>query len=124
MYLIILGLSLGLIIGAFLQVDIPPEFARYTAVAIVGILDSLFGAIRASIEKKYSTTIFLSGLAFNMVIAVLITFMGDKLNLDLYLAILIAFTIRIFANIGIIKTTAFSKIWKQISTETNEETGK
>jgi small basic protein len=124
MYLIILGLSLGLIIGAFLQIDIPPEFARYTAVAIVGILDSLFGAIRASIEKKYSTTIFLSGLAFNMVIAVLITFMGDKLNLDLYLAILIAFTIRIFANIGIIKTTAFSKIWKQISTETNEETGK
>jgi len=124
MYLIILGLSLGLIIGAFLQIDIPPEFARYTAVAIVGILDSLFGAIRASIEKKYSTTIFLSGLAFNMVIAVLITFMGDKLNLDLYLAILIAFTIRIFANIGIIKTTAFSKIWKQISTETNEEIGK
>ncbi len=121
MYLVILGLSLGLVIGAFLQIDIPPEFARYTAVAIVGILDSLFGAIRASIERKYSTTTFLSGLAFNMVIAVLITFIGDKLNLDLYLAILIAFMIRILANIGIIKTTALSKIWKQIATEPNEE---
>ena len=124
MYLVILGLSLGLVIGAFLQIDIPPEFARYTAVAIVGMLDSLFGAIRASIERKYSTTTFLSGLAFNMVIAVLITFIGDKLNLDLYLAILIAFMIRILANIGIIKTTALSKIWKQIATEPNEETGK
>lgn len=124
MYLVILGLSLGLVIGAFLQIDIPPEFARYTAVAIVGILDSLFGAIRASIEKKYSTTTFLSGLAFNMVIAVLITFIGDKLNLDLYLAILIAFMIRILANIGIIKTTALSKIWKQIATEPNDEIGK
>ncbi|MCL4417968.1 MAG: DUF1290 domain-containing protein [Actinobacteria bacterium] len=124
MYLIILGLSLGLLIGAFLQINIPPELARYTAVAIVGILDSLFGAIRATIEKKYSTTVFLSGLAFNMVIAVLITFIGDKLNLDLYLAILTAFIIRILANIGVIKTTAFGKIWKQIGTETNDEIGK
>lgn len=124
MYLIVLGLSLGLVIGAFLQINIPPELARYTAVAIVGVLDSLFGAIRASIEKKYSTTIFLSGLAFNMIIAVLITFIGDKLNLDLYLAILVAFVIRIFANIGIIKTTAFGKIWKQINIEPKDEIGK
>ena len=119
-----MGLSLGLVIGAFLQINIPPELTRYSAVAIIGVLDSLFGAIRASIEKKYSTTIFLSGLAFNMIIAVLITFIGDKLNLDLYLAILVAFVIRIFANVGIIKTTAFGKIWKQISIEPKDEIGK
>lgn len=114
MYLIIFSLALGLIIGGFLQIDIPPEYSRYTAVAIIGVLDSLFGAIRASIENKYNTTIFLTGLAFNMIIAVLITFFGDKLNLDLYLAILVAFTIRIFANIGVIKTSAVSKIFKQV----------
>jgi len=113
MYLIILGLSLGLIIGAFLKFDIPPEYARYTAVAIVGVLDSLFGAIRATIERKYNTTVFLSGLLFNMIVAVLITFIGDKLNLDIYLAILVAFTIRIFSNIGIIKTSAVDKIWNK-----------
>ena len=111
MYLIILGLSFGLILGTFLKVDVPPEYARYTAVAIVGILDSLFGAIRASVENKYNTVIFMTGLAFNMIIAVLITFIGDKLNLDIYVAILVAFTIRIFANIGIIKTTTVDKIW-------------
>ncbi|OQA04856.1 MAG: hypothetical protein BWY68_00096 [bacterium ADurb.Bin400] len=113
MYLIIVGLALGLFIGTFLQIDIPPEYTRYTAVAIVGILDSLFGAIRASIEKKYDTSIFVSGLALNMIIAVIITFVGDKLNLDLYLAILVAFMIRIFANIGIIKTTTIGKYFKQ-----------
>lgn len=113
MYLIVLGLSLGLIIGAFLRIDIPPEFARYTAVAIVGILDSIFGAIRASVENKYDTTTFITGLAFNMVIAVLITYVGDKLNLDIYMAILVAFTIRIFANIGIIKTTTLGKLWSK-----------
>lgn len=111
MYLILVATALGLVIGGFLQFDIPPEYARYTAVALVGILDSLLGAIRASVEKKYSLSVLLSGLAFNMVVAILITFIGDKLNLDLYMAILVAFTIRIFANIGAIKTTTFEKYW-------------
>lgn len=31
MYLTIIGLIFGLIIGAFLQLDIPPEYSRYTA---------------------------------------------------------------------------------------------
>lgn len=124
MYLIILGLTLGLIIGGFLRIDIPPELARYTAVAIVGLLDSLFGAVRASIEKKYSTTVFITGLLFNMVVAVLITFVGDKLNLDLYLAILVAFTIRIFTNIGTIKTTTFSRIWNKTESKTDDQIGK
>jgi len=109
MYLIIVGLALGVIIGTFLRFDIPPEYARYTAVAIVGILDSLFGAIKASVESKYNTIVFSTGLAFNMIIAVLITFLGDKLNLDLYLAILITFTIRIFANIGMIKSSTIDR---------------
>lgn len=113
MYLIISGLTLGLILGAFLQFDIPAEYARYTAVAIVGILDSIFGAIRASVENKYNTMTFLSGLGFNMIIAVLITFVGDKLNLDLYLAVLVAFTIRIFSNIGIIKSVTVDKYWQK-----------
>lgn len=114
MYLIIIALAIGLVIGGFLQFDIPPEYARYTAVAIVGILDSLFGAIRASIENKYDTLVFLSGLMFNILVAILITFFGDKLNLDLYLAILVAFMIRIFANIGLMKTTVVSQIQKKI----------
>ncbi len=119
MYLIIVSLTLGLIIGAFLQIDIPPELARYTAVAIVGLLDSLFGAIRASVENKYNTTTFLTGLAFNMLVAIVITFIGDQLNLDLYLAILVALTIRIFSNIGIIKTTTISKIWQKTHDNTH-----
>lgn len=115
MYLIIISLAFGLAVGGFLQFSIPPEYARYTAVIIVGIMDSLFGAIRASVEHKYDTTVFLTGLAFNMAVAVLITFFGDKLNLDLYLAILVAFMIRIFANIGQIKTATLNKLQKKVT---------
>ncbi|MFA6963603.1 MAG: small basic family protein [Patescibacteria group bacterium] len=110
MLLIALGLILGLSVGAFLQFDIPPEYTRYTAVAIIGLLDSIFGAVKAQVEKKYDTTVFVSGLLFNMIIAMVITFFGDKLNLDLYLAIIIAFTIRILSNIGSIKTFTVSSI--------------
>ncbi|MFA5927320.1 MAG: small basic family protein [Patescibacteria group bacterium] len=118
MYIILLSIIFGLILGTFIRIDIPPELTRYTAVAIVGILDSIFGAVRASIDNKYNTTIFLSGLAFNMFIAVLITYVGDKLNLDLYLAILVALTIRIFSNIGMIKSTTLEKMARKSSATT------
>lgn len=110
MILIFLGLIFGLLIGTFLQINIPPEYARYTAVAIVGIMDSIFGAFRAQNEEKYDTTIFLTGLGFNMMLAMLITYFGDKLNLDLYIAVLVAFTIRMFLNIGIIRTKTIEHI--------------
>jgi len=115
MYLIIVALALGLIIGTFLQFNIPPEYTRYTAVAIIGVMDSIFGAVRASVEGKYNTTTFLTGLFFNMIFAVIITFFGDKLNLDLYLAVSIAFMIRILANIGSIKSATVTAIQKKIT---------
>jgi small basic protein len=120
MYLVIIGLTFGLVVGTFLKFDIPPEYARYTAVAIVGILDSLFGAVRAQIEKRFDTTVFLSGLLFNMTVAVLLTFLGDELNLDIYLAVLIAFTIRIFSNIGVIKTATVDKLVSKNNQISNE----
>lgn len=113
MYFIIIGLALGIVIGGFLQFDIPPVYSRYTAVAIMGVLDSLFGAIKSEVEDKFDTTIFTTGLIFNIILATIITYFGDKLNLDLYLAILIVFTMRIFQNIGAIKNTALKKISKR-----------
>lgn len=110
MYFVVIGLALGIIIGGFLQLDIPSIYSRYTAVAILGVFDSLFGAIRSEVENKFDTTVFLSGLFFNILLAVIITYFGDKLNLDLYLAILIVFTMRIFQNLGIIKSATLSTL--------------
>jgi len=109
MYFIIIGLIIGILIGGVFQFDIPSVYSRYTAVAIMGILDSLFGAIKSEVDDKFDTFIFVTGLFFNILIAIIITYFGDKLNLDLYLAILIVFTMRIFQNIGAIKTTTLNK---------------
>ncbi|MFY9484098.1 MAG: small basic family protein [Patescibacteria group bacterium] len=99
----LIGLMIGILVGYFAPVTIPVVFARYSAIAILGIVDSLFGAWRANLQGKFDQTIFVSGLIFNMVLAVLITYLGDQLNLDLYLAVIIVFTLRIFQNIATVR---------------------
>lgn len=103
MYFAFVGLIAGILIGVFTPFTIPIEYARYSAIAVLGILDSLLGATRADFQKKYDATIFVSGLIFNMALAIVITYLGDKLNLDLYLAVIIAFTLRIFSNLAAIR---------------------
>lgn len=98
----LLGILIGIIIGFTIDIPIPIEYTRYTAVVSIGILDALFGAIRAEVTKdQYDAIIFISGLFFNVVLAIGITYLGDKLGLDLYLAATVVFTFRIFSNVGI-----------------------
>ncbi|HBB02416.1 MAG: small basic family protein [Candidatus Gracilibacteria bacterium] len=98
----LIGIVLGIILGFQVQYSIPMEYTKYTAVVLIGILDALFGAIRAETTKdQYSAIIFISGLIFNILLAVIITFLGEKLGLDLYLAATVVFTFRIFSNVGI-----------------------
>ncbi len=96
-----LGIIVGTIIGLALNFSIPIELTKYSAVIIMGILDALFGAIRAeATNDQFDGIIFITGLLFNIVLSVLITILGDKLGLDLFLAAAFVFTFRIFTNVG------------------------
>lgn len=109
---VIIGLLLGIIIGISTNLTIPVEYIKYTAVIIIGIMDSLFGAIRAEITKEnYDTSIFITGIIFNILLALGITLLGEKLGLDLYLAATVVFTFRIFSNLGRIRRAAIYKIF-------------
>ena len=103
MLLPLAGLVLGVLLGLLLQVDVSFEFARYTAVAIVAALDSVLGAVRAELDGVYDNRIFISGFVTNALVAVLLTFIGDRLGLDLYLVALITFGPRIFQNVALIR---------------------
>lgn len=105
----IVGFLVGIVLGIYAPLAIPIEYSRYTAVAILAILDSILGAVRADLQIQYNSAIFISGLLTNMILAALITFIGDRLGLDLYLAIVIAFTIRILQNIAIIRYVFIEK---------------
>jgi small basic protein len=96
-----LGILIGIIVGLALNFSVPIELTKYSAVIIMGILDALFGAIRAeATNDQFDGIIFMTGLLFNIVLSVVITILGDKLGLDLYLAAAFVFTFRIFTNVG------------------------
>lgn len=118
----LLGILIGIIIGWFVPFTIPIEYTRYTAVVILGIVDALFGAIRAQLTKDhYDPWIFATGLFFNIVLALTITLFGDILGLDLYLAATVVFTFRIFRNVGIARRALFDLYLKKTHYLKNEE---
>jgi small basic protein len=97
------GLLVGVLAGLVLQVNVSYELSRYSAVAILAALDSVLGAVRAELDGVYDNRIFISGFVVNAVVAVILTFIGDRLVLDLYLVALITFGIRIFQNVALIR---------------------
>jgi small basic protein len=97
------GLVVGVLAGLILNVNVSFEFSRYSAVALLAALDSVLGAVRAELDGVYDNRIFISGFVVNAIVAVLLTFIGDRLNLDLYLVALINFGFRIFNNVAHIR---------------------
>lgn len=103
MWLPALGLLGGIVIGLIFSLSIPADYARYTAIAVLAGLDSILGAARAELEGQYDNRIFISGLVTNMLLAGLLTFLGDRLGVELYFAAIVAFGARLFNNMGIIR---------------------
>jgi small basic protein len=103
MLLPLLGLLAGVLLGLTLRLNLPIDWARYTAVGILAALDSLLGAFRAELEGTFDTKVFLSGFFTNALLAAGLTFLGDRIGIDLYLVALFAFGWRLFQNAAIIR---------------------
>jgi small basic protein len=103
MWLPILGLLIGILIGVGWQVSLPIAYSNYMAVGILAAMDSVFGGIRAALDNNYDNAVFLSGFFTNILLAIALTYLGGKLGVDLVLGATVAFSIRIFNNLGIIR---------------------
>ena len=58
--------------------------------------------------------VFISGFFVNAILAILLTFLGEKLNVDIYLAAIVVFVGRMFNNLGIIRRYYLSKVSKEL----------
>lgn len=103
MWIVVVGLLLGLLLGLAFPVILPLAFARYLSIALLAALDSVFGGLRANLEGKFDPYTFASGLISNAVLAAGLTYLGDKLGVPLYYAALFALGYRIFQNLGSIR---------------------
>ena len=110
---IILGCILGVVIGAFAPM-ISYTYSGYLAIAIIAALDSVFGGILATLKKNFDLTIFLTGFFGNAILAILLTILGQKLNVDIYLAAIIVFVGRIFNNLGMIRRYYIDVVTKKL----------
>lgn len=121
--MIIIAIVIGCVIGAVIGMNIPiiPYSASgYLAIAIVAALDSVFGGITSILNKNFDMKIFLSGFFVNAILAMLLTFLGEKLNVDIYLAAVVVFVGRMFLNLALIRRYCIEKI----SSKKNADKGK
>lgn len=99
----ILGIVLGILIGLVLPYEFPYFYARYISCAFLAAFDSVLGAAKASIEDRFEFRIFITGFIANTLFAGLLTYIGDRLGVELYLAAIVTFGMRIFNNLTFIR---------------------
>ena len=104
--MIIIAIIIGCVLGIVLGVNAPMisyTYSSYLAIAIIAALDSVFGGITSVIKKNFSMKIFITGFFGNAILSILLTILGQKLNVDIYLAAIVVFGGRMFMNLGIIR---------------------
>ena len=67
-----------------------------------------------SCADKFDPLVFVSGFFGNSVIAAIMVFVGKKLDIDLYLAVMVVFTMRIFGNFSFVRRVLFKKIEEKV----------
>ena len=111
MYIPIIGALIGIFLGVVLPYDIPINFVKYTAIAILAALDAVFGGIRAQLSQKFVFYKFISSFFTNMALAALLAYLGDVLGVDIYLGAVVVFCIRIFQNLSLIREGISDRVW-------------
>ena len=104
--MIFIAIVLGCVIGALIGINMPMisyTYSGYLAIAIIAALDSVFGGIASTLKKNFDLKIFVSGFFGNAILSILLTYLGQKLNVDIYLAAIVVFVGRMFNNLAIIR---------------------
>ena len=78
-----------------------------------------FGGIASVVKGNFDLKIFLSGFFGNSILAIALTYLGEKLNVDIYLAAIVVFVGRMFMNLGTIRRYYIEK-WINIIEKKNK----
>ena len=123
--MVFIAILIGCIIGAIVGMNsplIPYTVSGYLAIGIMAALDSVFGGIKSVVQKNFDMKIFVSGFFINSITAVLLTYLGNKLNVDIALAAIVVFVGRIFIDLAIIRRY-YVKKWTNWLKKRKEQKG-
>ena len=117
--MVFIAILVGCILGALVGINVPLisySYSSYLAIAIIAALDSVFGGITGVLKQEFDFNVFISGFFCNSILSILLTYLGNKLNLDIYLAAIVVFVGRMFLNLTIIRKYYIEKWTKKIRT--------
>ena len=115
--MIFIAILIGCIVGALLGMNapiIPYTLSKYLAISIVAALDSVFGGISSVVKENFDLKIFVTGFFGNAILSILLTYLGERLNVDIYLAAIVVFVGRMFINLAIVRRYYVDKWTKKI----------
>lgn len=121
--MIFIAILVGCILGALAGMNapiVPYSLSGYLAISIIAALDSVFGGITSVLKGNFDLKIFVSGFFGNSILSILLTYLGKRLNVDIYLAAIIVFVGRMFTNLAIIRRYYIDK-WTSTKKENVKE---
>lgn len=121
--MIIIAIAIGCVLGAIIGINLPIisyTYSTYLAIAIIAALDSVFGGITGVLKGEFDFKVFISGFFCNAILSMLLTYLGTKLNVDIYLAAIVVFVGRMFINLTIIRKYYIDKWSKKFEERKNK----
>lgn len=121
--MIAIAIAVGCILGAFIGMNAPTisyTYSSYLAIAIIAALDSVFGGITSVLKGNFDMKVFITGFFGNAILSILLTWLGVKLNVDIYLAAIVVFVGRMFTNLAIIRRYYIEKWTTKIYKKDNK----
>ena len=114
--MIAIAIIIGCVLGALIGINLPNisyTYSGYLAIAIVAALDSVFGGITSVLKGN-----------FDFKISIILTWLGVKLNVDIYLAAIVVFVGRMFTNLAIIRRYYIDKWAEKVKKEVKKNEDK
>ena len=121
--MILVAIVIGCILGALIGMNAPTisyTYSSYLAIAIIAALDSVFGGITSVLKGNFDMKVFITGFFGNAILSILLTWLGVKLNVDIYLAAIVVFVGRMFTNLAIIRRYYIEKWTTKIYKKENK----
>lgn len=107
MWIPIIGLLIGLMIGGLLPLDFPNINTQLVTILVIIATDALFNGFLANLEGKFNTVFFSIEFILNSLLAIGIVYWGMIMSIDLFFAISVIFGVRIFHNLSLTNQKLF-----------------
>jgi small basic protein len=102
-WLSLLAGVVGFLMVYYSNVNVPLDYGAYLSIAALAGLDSVIGGARAAQAGKFKRRIFVSGFLTAVIVAVVLTWFGERLGVQIFLAVGFVFVYRIMNNLSIIR---------------------